>query len=139
VVPGTPQRGPVDITDLVLAVSEAVTNALTHGRPPVRLRLWIARERIVATVSDPANPFAGLLPVTDIASAGLGLWFTHQLCSHVTVDTTDDQFTLRLVVGRPIQEGAPMLQTHMLPTVRDRPAPPRHEGLLAASVDHRWS
>jgi anti-sigma regulatory factor (Ser/Thr protein kinase) len=69
------------------------------------LRLWTARDRIVATVSDhgtgPADPFAGLLPVTDIASAGLGLWLTHQLCSHVTVDTTDDGFTLRLVVGTP--------------------------------------
>ena len=27
----------------------------------------------------------------------------------------------------------------MLPTMRDRPALPRHEGLLAASVDHRQS
>jgi hypothetical protein len=108
--PDTPQREtpPLDAADvehLVFAVSEAVTNALIHGRPPVRFRLWTAPDRIVATVTDrgdgPADPFAGLLPVTDTCSAGLGLWLTHQLCSHVTLDTTDDGFTIRLIVGTP--------------------------------------
>jgi len=46
-------------------------------------------------------PFAGHLPVTDSCSAGLGLWLTRQLCSHVTHDTTDDGFTMLLVVGTP--------------------------------------
>ena len=108
--PGTPQHeppqlDPADIDHLVFAVSEAVTNALIHGRRPVRFRLWTATDRIVATVTDrgdgPADPLAGLLPVTDTCSAGLGLWLTHQLCSHVTLDTTDDGFTIRLVVGTP--------------------------------------
>ena len=103
--PATPQLDPTDIEHLVFAVSEAVTNALIHGRLPVRFRLWTAPDRIVATVTDrgdgPADPFAGLLPVTDTCSAGLGLWLTHQLCSHVTLDTTDDGFTIRLVVGTP--------------------------------------
>jgi anti-sigma regulatory factor (Ser/Thr protein kinase) len=108
--PGTiqveaPQLDPADIDHLVFAVSEAVTNAVTHGRPPVRFRLWTAPDRAVATVTDrgdgPTDPFAGLLPVTDTSSAGLGLWLTHQLCSHITLDTTDDGFTIRLVVGTP--------------------------------------
>jgi MEDS: MEthanogen/methylotroph, DcmR Sensory domain/Histidine kinase-like ATPase domain len=101
----TPLLDPIDVEHLVFAVSEAVTNALIHGRPPVRFRLWTAPDRIVATVTDrgdgPADPFAGLLPVTDPSSGGLGLWLTHQLCSHVTHDTTDDGFTIRLVVGTP--------------------------------------
>jgi anti-sigma regulatory factor (Ser/Thr protein kinase) len=101
----TVRPDPTDIDHLVFAVSEAVTNAVVHGRPPVRFRLWTAPDRIVATVTDrgdgPADPFAGLLPVTDTCSAGLGLWLTHQLCSHVTLDTTDDGFTIRLVVGTP--------------------------------------
>ena len=88
-----------------LDASEAVTNALIHGLPPVRLRLWTGPDRIVATVTDggdgPADPFVGLLPVTDTCSAGLGLWLTHQLCSHVTLDTTDDGFTIRLIVETP--------------------------------------
>jgi anti-sigma regulatory factor (Ser/Thr protein kinase) len=103
--PGIPQLDATAIEGLVFAVSEAVTNAVTHGRRPVRFRLWTAPDRIVATVTDrgdgPADPFVGLLPVTDTCSAGLGLWLTHQLCSHVTLDTTDEGFTIRLVVGTP--------------------------------------
>jgi anti-sigma regulatory factor (Ser/Thr protein kinase) len=106
----TPQLDPTEIEHLVFAVSEAVTNALTHGRPPVRFRLWTAKDHIVATVTDrgngPADPFAGLLPATGTCSAGLGLWLTHQLCSHVTLDTTDDGFTIRLVVGTPHLESS---------------------------------
>jgi len=52
-------------------------------------------------VTNAAVPFVGHLPVTDTCFAGLGLWLTHQLCSHVTLDTTDDAFTIRLVVGTP--------------------------------------
>jgi anti-sigma regulatory factor (Ser/Thr protein kinase) len=101
----TPQLDATDVEHLVFAVSEAVTNALIHGRPPVRFRLWTAPDRIVATVTDrgngPPDPFAGLLPITDTCSAGLGLWLTHQLCSHVILDTTDEGFTIRLVVRTP--------------------------------------
>jgi len=103
--PGIPQLDATTIEDLVFAVSEAVTNAVTHGRPPIRVRLWTAPDRIVATVTDcgdgPADPFVGLLPVTNTSSGELGLWLTHQLCSHVTLDTTDEGFTIRLVVGTP--------------------------------------
>jgi anti-sigma regulatory factor (Ser/Thr protein kinase) len=103
------QLDPTDVDHLVFAVSEAVTNAITHGRPPVQFRLWTAPDHAVATVSNhgngPADPFAGLLPVTDTRS-GLGLWLTHQLCSHVTLDTTDDGFTIRLVVGTPHLESS---------------------------------
>jgi anti-sigma regulatory factor (Ser/Thr protein kinase) len=106
----TSQLGLTDIEHLVFAVSEAVTNAVTHGRRPVRVRLWTAPDRIVATVTDrgdgPTDPFAGLLPVSNTSPGGLGLWLTHQLCSHVTLDTTDDGFTIRLVVGTPHLEGS---------------------------------
>jgi anti-anti-sigma factor len=46
----------------------------------------------------------------------------------VTLDITDNGFTIRLVVEHPSPEGA-----DMLPTLRDRPVAPRHEGLLAAA------
>ena len=79
-----------------------------YDRPASVIRS--TRDLFARTVADgassdrgdgPADPFAGLLPVTDTCSAGLGLWLTHQLCSHVTLDTTDDGFTIRLVVGTP--------------------------------------
>ncbi|WP_199439918.1 sensor histidine kinase [Umezawaea beigongshangensis] len=92
-----------EIDHLVVVTSEAVTNALCHGRPPLRLRLWSGEQRAVVTVSDlgsgPTDPFAGLLPPTDPASGGIGLWMAHQLCSDVTLHREPEGFTIRLVVG----------------------------------------
>jgi anti-sigma regulatory factor (Ser/Thr protein kinase) len=92
---------PVEAEDFVLAVSEVVTNAFTHGRPPVVLRLWRAPERAVVTVTDrgagPADPFVGLMATTSTMSAGLGLWIAHQVCRHVALYTDDEGFVVRLV------------------------------------------
>jgi anti-sigma regulatory factor (Ser/Thr protein kinase) len=89
--------------DLVVAVSEVMTNALLHGRPPTRFRLWTSAERAVATVTDagpgPADPFVGLLPVAPDAASGRGLWVAHHLCDHVTLHRDDGGFTVRLVAG----------------------------------------
>ncbi|MFI7489692.1 anti-sigma factor RsbA family regulatory protein [Micromonospora echinaurantiaca] len=94
-----------DVEDLVVAVSETVTNAQRYGVPPVRVRLWPGDDRIVVTVSDggggPRDPFAGLLPVGDGDPGGLGLWITYQSCNHVTMRRGADGFTLRLTAGNP--------------------------------------
>ncbi|WP_446219554.1 anti-sigma factor RsbA family regulatory protein [Micromonospora sp. IBHARD004] len=94
-----------DVEDLVVAVSEMVTNALRHGLPPARLRLWSGADRIVATVSDggdgPKDPFAGLLPATTGSAGGLGLWISHQTCNHVVLHRGPDGFTVRLTAGNP--------------------------------------
>jgi len=89
------------VDELLIAVSEAVSNALRHGRPPMRLRAWAGDGRAVVAVSDggdgPTDPFAGLLPASDRSGGGLGLWLTHQLCDHVTLERTGEGFTIRLV------------------------------------------
>ena len=91
--------------DLVFAASEAVTNSLSHGRPPVRFRLWADRDHVVLTVTDqgpgPSDPTVGLLPTTKTATAGLGLWLTYQTCSYVTLGRDDEGFTVRVVAGPP--------------------------------------
>ncbi|WP_433389441.1 anti-sigma factor RsbA family regulatory protein [Micromonospora sp. KLBMP9576] len=93
-----------DVEDLVVAVSEIVTNALRHGQPPVRLCVWAGDDRIVAAVSDrgqgPGDPFCGLLPASGSAPGGLGVWITYQSCNHVTWQRDGDGFTLRLTAGR---------------------------------------
>jgi anti-sigma regulatory factor (Ser/Thr protein kinase) len=93
-----------DVEGLVIGVSEAVTNALRYGRSPVRLRLWVGEDRIVAAVSDggegPKEPFAGLLPIEN-ENGGRGLWIAFQSCNHVTMSPTPDGFTLRLTAGNP--------------------------------------
>jgi anti-sigma regulatory factor (Ser/Thr protein kinase) len=94
-----------DLEDLIIAVSEVVTNAHRYGRPPVRMRLWTAPDRIVVAVGDggagPKDPFAGLLPARSESSAGLGLWIAHQACSHVQMHRGPRGFTIRLTGGQP--------------------------------------
>ena len=94
-----------DVDELVIAVSEGVTNAIRHGRPPVRVRFWPGVDRIVVEISDggdgPADPYAGLLPMGDGTNGGLGLWIAHQSCNHVTFARSADGFTLRLTAGNP--------------------------------------
>ncbi|BEL04321.1 MEDS domain-containing protein [Actinoplanes sichuanensis] len=96
---------PVEVDDLVVAVSEAVANAQRHGVGPVRLRVWSGIDRLVVTVTDtgdgPQNPFAGLLPAGDGADGGLGLWIAHQSCNHVALYRHADGFTIRLTAGNP--------------------------------------
>ena len=43
---------PETVQGFVSAVSEATTNAVTHGWPPVRVRVWSTRHRSVCTVLD---------------------------------------------------------------------------------------
>lgn len=97
---------PSEIDDLIVAVSEVVTNAILHGRPPATLRAWVGPGRIVVTVHDlgtgPSDPFAGLLPAARAdGEGGFGLWIAHQLCQRVSLDVDADGFTVRLVAGGP--------------------------------------
>jgi anti-sigma regulatory factor (Ser/Thr protein kinase) len=94
-----------DVEALVVATSEAVTNAINHGRPPVTLRLWAAPERLVAAVTDrgegPQDPYVGLVPQPGAASGngGYGLWIVHQLTA-VTYSRDTEGFTVHLLAGR---------------------------------------
>jgi anti-sigma regulatory factor (Ser/Thr protein kinase) len=94
-----------EVDDLVVGVSEVVTNALRHGLPPVVVRLWAGAGRVVVTVTDagtgPADPVAGLLPVhsADDRAGGRGLWITFQACDYVSLESTGSGFTARLTAG----------------------------------------
>jgi anti-sigma regulatory factor (Ser/Thr protein kinase) len=92
--------------DLLIGVSEAVSNAQRHGRPPATARIWATPGRIVVTVHDkgrgPADRLAGLVPAPGNISdrrLGLGLWAMHQLDIDVALRHADDGFTVRLRSG----------------------------------------
>ena len=90
----------------MIGVSEALTNAIRHGRPPVELRAWAAPERVLVIVRDrgsgPSDPYAGYLPRRgEQVDTGLGLWIIHQVCSRVTLTHAPEGFTVRLVAGTP--------------------------------------
>jgi anti-sigma regulatory factor (Ser/Thr protein kinase) len=100
-----------ELADLVLAVSEVVTNGLRHGVGPVRLRMWVGDDRIIVEIHDggsgPDDPYAGLLPAGTGLGGGLGLWLTHQLCNHVTLTRGDGGFSVRLTAGNPHERPEP--------------------------------
>ncbi len=92
------------LDDLLLGTTEAVTNALLYGDPPVTVRIWAGPDRFVVCVHDhgpgPTNPLAGLIPPPDnLADAQLGLWLTHQLGIDVALIYSGDGFTVRLRGG----------------------------------------
>ena len=89
------------VDDLMIAVSEIVTNANLHGELPVRLRAWISESRCVVSVSDQGNGFAdplmGMVPVASgDAQGGRGLWIANQICAEVDVFRDEHGFTVRV-------------------------------------------
>jgi anti-sigma regulatory factor (Ser/Thr protein kinase) len=93
------------LNELLIGVSEAVGNALIHGRAPTTVRIWVTPGRLVISVHDqgrgPADPLAGLVPAADrtATTLGLGLWLIHQLDIDVALKHADDGFTVRLRGG----------------------------------------
>lgn len=93
------------VDDAVIAAGEAVANALRHGGPRVRVRVWAQPERLVVLVTDsgdgPRDPYVGLVPVASTAEGGRGLWMIHQVCSDVSMHRCPEGFTLRMVIEGP--------------------------------------
>jgi anti-sigma regulatory factor (Ser/Thr protein kinase) len=92
------------LTDLIIGASEAVSNALRYGAPPVTVRIWATSDRIVVRVHDtgpgPADPLAGLVPAAHSPTdPGLGLWVMHQLDIDIALIHTSHGFTVRLRAG----------------------------------------
>lgn len=92
------------VEGLEIAVSEAVTNAVLHGRPPTVLRAWCPNPHsAVVTVTDSGpgvtDPFIGLLPGPSGGTGGRGLWIAHQTCADVSYRRDDAGFTVVLEAG----------------------------------------
>lgn len=82
---------------LILAVSEAATNAAIHGVPPVGVRIWLGADRVVVHVRDegdgPTNPLTGLLP-SGGGGSGRGMWIARQVRIGVGLIVADRGFTV---------------------------------------------
>ena len=94
---------PETVQGFVFAVSEATTNAVTHGWPPVRVRVWSTRDRSVCTVLDHGDgiddPFTGYAPRRNGNSRAdsRGLWMARQLCDVVSACRAPGAFTVRII------------------------------------------
>jgi anti-sigma regulatory factor (Ser/Thr protein kinase) len=93
----------VNVQSVVMVVSEAVTNAAEHGIRPVRVRLWEGAGRVLLAVRDqgpgPVDPLAGLVPAAHYPRGGVGLWLSHELCEHVTLEWGASGYTYRAFFG----------------------------------------
>ena len=78
--------------DLTLAVSELVTNAVRHGKPPIRLRVDCDARRVRVEVHDHGGgrPAIRRAQKTGPASGGWGLQFVDRLADRWGTYTTGD-------------------------------------------------
>jgi anti-sigma regulatory factor (Ser/Thr protein kinase) len=93
------------LEDFVLAVHEALTNAVRHGLPPRGIAMWTESGLLICEVSDrgPGIPAKALdldYPSTRFDFGGRGLWLMNRL-AHRDVRTGPDGTTLRLCVKLP--------------------------------------
>jgi anti-sigma regulatory factor (Ser/Thr protein kinase) len=100
--------GSDDAQAILIAVGEAVTNALEHGVPPVRVRAWTADGLVRVHVHDrgsrtiPAT--AGYQRPSPQLDRGYGLWIIRQLADVVTTYCDGSGTTIALdfpLVARP--------------------------------------
>ncbi|MFE9748706.1 ATP-binding protein [Saccharothrix saharensis] len=100
------------IDDVVTAVDGIVTNAVEHGRPPVRVRAWQAADTLVVQVDDTGAvslpAFGGYQPPTPGQRRGRGLWIARQLADAVTTHTTDSHTHVRLHFPHEITHRTPL-------------------------------
>lgn len=96
------EAGLVGITleDFVLAVHEAVTNAVRHGTPPRGIALWREPKTLVCEITDsgpgiPPEVFQQSRPVTRFDYGGRGLWLMNRLAD-LDVRAGRDGTTIRL-------------------------------------------
>eukprot|EP01041_Mallomonas_annulata_P018856 gene18856-37964_t len=88
---------------LELAVSEVVTNAIVHGRPPVVVRAWLPPPGgVIVTVRDagsgPDRPLDDSLPEAD-ADGGRGWWICRRSVDRIDDRSDDRGYIVRLFAG----------------------------------------
>ena len=90
---------PEPIQDAVMIVSELVTNAICHGRPPVRLRLRKARGEVAIEVDDGDVSIPRERRPTLDSLNGRGLGIVSALSRHWTADATGTGKTVCSVIA----------------------------------------
>jgi anti-sigma regulatory factor (Ser/Thr protein kinase) len=85
--------------DLVLAVSEAVSNSLRHANDPPTIRVWQEPGAVVCDIADRGvitDPLVGRWPPDTRVEGRRGLWLVNQLCDLSELRSDESGTTLRL-------------------------------------------
>lgn len=77
---------------VVLAASELVTNAVRHGRPPVRMELQRQENQVRLDVHDgnPTEPPTAPADADDVAESGRGMGIVQAVADDVAVEQVED-------------------------------------------------
>jgi hypothetical protein len=98
--------GPERRADLVFAVNEVATNALTHGDGICTARLWRDGPSVVAELNCNSRLLEAAVgrrrPAPDAVS-GRGLWMVNQLCDLVELRSGEGGTTVRLHVSERLE------------------------------------
>jgi anti-sigma regulatory factor (Ser/Thr protein kinase) len=91
--------------DLILAMSEIVTNSIRYGRGRRELRVWTDRETVTCEVSDdgngPTDPLIGYRPPRPDTVGGRGMWIARQLCDALAITRIGSSTVVRFAVTMP--------------------------------------
>jgi anti-sigma regulatory factor (Ser/Thr protein kinase) len=95
--------GAARVEDVVLAVSEAITNSVVHGGGSGEIALWHDGSRLLCEIRDRGritDPLAGRVRPRSDQLGTRGLWLIHQLCDLVQLRALADGQVVRLHVAR---------------------------------------
>jgi anti-sigma regulatory factor (Ser/Thr protein kinase) len=89
------------VGDLVVAVNEVATNAVTHGAAKARLRMWEDDDHLIVDVHDEGSRWRpdgppGRVPPDENATSGMGLWVARMLSADISVETGPRGTTVRM-------------------------------------------
>ncbi|GLW96784.1 ATP-binding protein [Microtetraspora sp. NBRC 16547] len=89
------------VGDFVIALNEVATNAVTHGAPEARLRVWGDSDGLVVDIHDdgrewrPGSPPGRVAPPEN-ATSGMGLWVARRLSTDICVNTGSNGTTVTM-------------------------------------------
>lgn len=92
--------------ELILAINEIATNALTHGRGAAALELWMDHTGFTCVVRDQgrgAGPLVGYKPPPLGATSGYGLWLSRRIFDRVDTVADGDGFRVALFASATMQ------------------------------------
>ena len=96
------------LVDLEIAITELLTNSISHGGGIGTFRVWTEEAHFVCEVSDTGqitDPLAGRLPTDDTQRHGRGLVLVNQIVDLVRMHTSPGGTTVRIYLRLPNTSG----------------------------------